>query len=134
MSRIEVRSPVWRRWAECSGFSVQTPEVKSVSSPLAIYDARDRAAPVSALRMFPYRSFNYQGTPMALRNAGRRQFHARRLRDSSKTTAQRTSSIKAQIILTKRLSFIEHVQSTILLLHLKTIYKDLKEIYKKVLL
>ena len=31
------------------------------------------------------------------------QFHARRLRDSSKTTAQRTPSIKAQILLTKRL-------------------------------
>ena len=73
-SRIEVHPPVWRRWVECSGFSVQTPDAKSVSPPLAIYDARERAATLTALHASPYRPSNYLSTLTALHNARRRQF------------------------------------------------------------
>ena len=44
----EVRSSIWRRWAEFWEFDVQTPDAESVSPPLAIFEAHERAAPLSA--------------------------------------------------------------------------------------
>ena len=48
-TRIEVRSPVWRRWVECWEFSIEMPDAESVFPSLAIDCTRERAAPLSAL-------------------------------------------------------------------------------------
>ena len=55
ITRVVDRQSGRQRWAECSGLSVQAPDAESISSPLAIYDARERAAPLSALRASLYR-------------------------------------------------------------------------------